>query len=134
MITTGDARNILFLACKEFGIKDIVTSWAIPTGKIMRDRIVVVSPTAQEAGTYWETCYLPVNFCVPDIGGEANLIRLDELERIAKTRFQETTYGTFNGSAYTYQAERIGREEDKALGCHYIYVSIYFKVLNIKNL
>ena len=47
MITTGDARNILFSACKGVGIKDMHTSWAIPEGKVNRERIVVITPPEQ---------------------------------------------------------------------------------------
>ena len=59
--------------------------------------------------------------------------RLDELERAAKARFKEWTYGTYDGSAYRYRYENIGREEDVNLGCHYIYIRVLFRVLNIKN-
>lgn len=83
MITTGDARNILFSACKGVGIKDMHTSWAIPEGKVNRERIVVITPPEQTSDTYWENCFVAVNLCVPDIKGEANLKRLDELERAA---------------------------------------------------
>lgn len=50
MITTGDARNILFSACKGVGIKDMHTSWAIPEGKVDRERIVVITPPEQTPG------------------------------------------------------------------------------------
>ena len=109
MITTGDARNILFSACKGVGIKDMHTSWAIPEGKVNRERIVVITPPEQTSDTYWE------------------------LERAAKARFKEWTYGTYDGSAYRYRYENIGREEDVNLGCHYIYIRVLFRVLNIKN-
>ena len=133
MITTGDARNILFSACKGVGIKDMHTSWAIPEGKVDRERIVVITPPEQTPDTYWENCFVAVNLCVPDIKGEANLKRLDELERAAKARFKEWTYGTYDGSAYRYRYENIGREEDVNLGCHYIDIRVLFRVLNIKN-
>lgn len=109
------------------------TSWAIPVGKVNRERIVVITPPEQTPDTYWENCFVAVNLCVPDIKGEANLRRLDELERAAKARFKEWTYGTYDGSAYRYRYENIGREEDVNLGCHYIYIRVLFRVLNIKN-
>lgn len=81
MITTGDARNILVRDCSDFGIKGIFTSWAAPEGRIKSERIVVVTPSEQSSGTYWENCYVSVNLCVPDVKGDANLQRLDDLER-----------------------------------------------------
>ena len=60
MITTGDARNILFSACKGVGIKDMHTSWAIPEGKVNRERIVVITPPEQTSDTYWENCFVAV--------------------------------------------------------------------------
>jgi len=43
------------------------------------------------------------------------------------------TYGTRDGSAYRYRYENIGCEEDKDLGCHYVYVRVLFRVLNVKK-
>ena len=133
MITTGDARNILVRDCSDFGIKGIFTSWAAPEGRIKSERIVVVTPSEQSPGTYWENCYVSVNLCVPDVKGDANLQRLDDLERAAKAKFKEWTYGTRDGSAYRYRYENIGCEADKDLGCHYVYVRVLFRVLNVKK-
>lgn len=35
--------------------------------------------------------------------------------------------------AYRYRYENIGCEEDKDLGCHYVYVRVLFRVLNVKK-
>lgn len=132
MITTADAQNILIQSCSLFGIKAF-PSWATPEGRIKTERIVVVPTSPQTPATYWEDCFIAVNLCVPDIKGKANLQRLDELERAAKARFKEWTYGTYDESAYRYRYENIGCEEDPNLGCHYVYIRVLFRVLNIKN-
>ena len=132
MITTGDARNILFDACKEFGIEDMSISWNIPNGKIKTERIVVIEPNSESLGMYWDDCFVRVNICVPDIDkGVANNIRLDELQRITKARFKNWTYGTHDGTAYHYRAQSVTKEEDAALECHYVYVRINFRVKNV---
>lgn len=130
MIATGDARNILFRDCEVFGL-DRATSWNTANGKVKTERIVIVTPAEQSQSTYWEECYIPVNFCVPDLkNGKANQIRIDELERVAKKEFKNWRYGVFDGTPYKYRYESIYQEVDTDLGCHYVYVRILFKVLN----
>ena len=132
MITIGDAQDILLRDCASFGLKAF-PSWKTPEGRIKAERIVVVPTSPQTPATYWEDCFIAVNLCVPDIKGKANLQRLDDLERTAKARFKEWTYGTYDGSVYHYRYENISREEDADLGCHYVYDRVLFRVLNIKN-
>lgn len=132
MITTNEVQNILIHDCADFGIQTFPT-WNVPEGRIKDERIVVVTPSEQSPATYWESCYISVNLCVPDVKGTANLKRLGELERIAKAKFKPWAYGIYDNTPYCYRYEGIGREEDKDLGCHYIYVRALFRVLNVKK-
>ena len=91
MITTNEAQNILIHDCADFGIQTFPT-WNVPEGRIKDERIVVVTPSEQSPATYWESCYISVNLCVPDVKGTANLKRLGELERIAKAKFKPWAY------------------------------------------
>lgn len=132
MITTKDAQDILIRDCSDFDI-DTFSSWKVPEGRIKSERIVIVTPSEQSPATYWENCYMSVSLCVPDVRGNENTERLGELERIAKIKFKSWTYGTYDNTPYCYRYEGIGREEDKDLGCHYVYVRVLFRVLNVKK-
>ena len=73
-----------------------------------------------------------MNLCVPDLKeGEANTIRLNELEKQAQELFDGVT-GRCDGISYYYSIDSIGTEEDTALKCHYVNVRILFEVLNVK--
>lgn len=138
MITTGDIRNIIREACIELGQrigiseKDITLEWNIPNGKVTKERIVVIEPNSESLGIYWNDYFVRVNICVPDkYKGVATLQRLDELQRIAKARFEDWTYGTHDGTTYLYRAESVTKEEDATLECHYVYARILFRVKNV---
>lgn len=83
MITTNDAQDILIRDCTDFGIKTFPT-WDVPEGRIKNERIVVVTPSEQSPATYWESCYISVNLCVPNIQGNANRERLKSLNGLQK--------------------------------------------------
>ena len=130
MIVTTDIANIIYKDCKAFGI-DIVPHGKRLTGALKSERIVIHSKK-QQSGTYWKKSFVEVNFCVPDLKeGEANTIRLNELEKQAQKTFDGVTR-RYDGTTYHYSIDSIGTEEDTALKCHYVNVRILFEVLNVK--
>lgn len=130
MIVTTDIANILYRDCQPFEI-DIVPHGKKLTGPMKSERIVIHSKK-QQLGTYWKKSFVELNICVPDLKeGEANTIRLNELEKQAQGMFDGVT-GRYDGTTYHYSIESIGTEEDTALKCHYVNVRILFEVLNVK--
>lgn len=130
MIVTTDIANILYRDCQSFGIA-IVPLGKKLTGPMKSERIVIHAKQ-QQPGTYWKKSFAEVNLCVPDLKeGEADTIRLNELEKQAKGLFDGIT-GRYDGTTYHYSIESIGTEEDTALKCHYVNVRILFEVLNVK--
>lgn len=130
MIVTTDIANILYRDCQPFGIS-IVPHGKVLTGPMKSERIVIHAKK-QQSETYWMKSFAEVNLCVPDLKeGEANTIRLNELEKQAKKLFDGVT-GRYDGTTYHYSIESIGTEEDTALKCHYVNVRILFEVLNVK--
>lgn len=130
MIVTTDIANILYRDCLPFGI-DIVPHGKKLTDELKSERIVIHSKS-QQPGTYWKKSFVEVNLCVPDLKeGEANTIRLNELEKQAQSILDDVT-GRYNDTTYHYSIESIGTEEDTALKCHYVNVRILFEVLNVK--
>ncbi len=130
MIVTTDIANILYRDCQTFGIS-IVPHGKKLTGELKSERIVIHSKS-QQPETYWKKSFVEVNFCVPDLKeGEANTIRLNELEKQAQSILDDVT-GRYDGTTYHYSIDTIGTEEDTALKCHYVNVRILFEVLNVK--
>lgn len=130
MIVTTDIANILYRDCQAFGIA------IVPYGKkltgVMKAERIVIHAKKQQPGTYWKKSFAEVNICVPDLKeGEANTIRLNELEKEAQGLFDGVT-GRYDGTTYHYSINSIGTEEDTALKCHYVNVRILFEVLNVK--
>lgn len=129
MIVTTDIANIIYKDCKALGI-DIVPHGKKLTGAMKSERIVI-HVKKQQPETYWKKSFVEVNICVPDLNeGEANTIRLNELEKQAQGLFDGMT-GRYDDTTYHYSIESIGTEEDTSLKCHYVNVRILFEVLNV---
>lgn len=125
MIVTTDIANILYRDCQTFGI-DIVPHGKKLTGELKSERIVIHAKK-QQSETYWKKSFVEVNLCVPDLKeGEANTIRLNELEKQAQEMFDGVT-GRYDGTTYHYSIDTIGTDEDTALKCHYVNVRIFLK-------
>ena len=131
MIVTTDIANILYKDCEAFGI-EVYQAGNIPDEhKELSSERVIIRTKSQSPETYWKKGFVEVNLCVPDIDGDANLIRLQELERKAQEVLDEVV-GEYDGSNYYYPIDSIGIEADAELRCHYVNVRILFQVLNVK--
>lgn len=131
MIVTTDIANILYKDCKAFGI-EVYQAGNIPDEyKELSSERVIIRTKSQSPETYWKKGFVEVNLCVPDMDGDANLIRLQELERKAQEVLDEVV-GEYDGSNYYYLIDSIGTEADTELRCHYVNVRILFQVLNVK--
>ena len=111
MITTTDVANILTLDCMSFGI-NVFQKGNIPQGEIKAERITIHTKS-QSTGTYWNKGFVEVNFCVPDINNEANLVRLQELEHLAVEKLDSV--GECDNTFYRYSVQSHGIENDKSL-------------------
>lgn len=129
MITQGDIAKILYSDCQCFGLP-VYQKDNTPVGKVTTERIVVI-PKSGTVDTYWEKCYVEVNFCVPDKKGKADLIRMDELERKAVSVLGSNS-GVYDNTRYRYTKESTSREEDNELGCHFVNVRLLFEILNTR--
>ena len=131
MIVTTDIANILYKDCKAFGI-EVYQAGNIPDEhKKLSSERVIVRTKSQSPEAIWKKGFVEVNLCVPDMDGDANLIRLQELERKAQEVLDEVV-GEYDGSNYYYLIDSIGTEADTELRCHYVNVRILFQVLNVK--
>ena len=131
MIVTTDIANILYTDCKAFGI-EVYQAGNIPdeNKKLSSERVIIIAKS-QSPEAIWKKGFVEVNLCVPDMDGDANLIRLQELERKAQEVLDEVV-GEYDGSNYYYLIDSIGTEADTELRCHYVNVRLLFQVLNVK--
>lgn len=130
MITSTDIANILYRDCKSFGI-EIVPQGRTLTGGLKGERIVIHVKN-QQPDKIWKKSFVEINLCVPGLApNDANTIRLNELERIANSRFNDVV-GDYDNTSYHYSIESTGMEKDERLKCHYVNVRILFEVLNVK--
>lgn len=131
MIVTTDIANILYKACESFGI-EVYQAGSIPgEHKKLSSERVIICTKSQSSEEIWKKGFVEVNLCVPDMDGDANLIRLQELEREAQEVLGDVV-GVYDGSHYWYTIDSIGTEADTELRCHYVNVRILFQVLNVK--
>lgn len=131
MIVTTDIANILSKDCKAFGI-EVYQAGNIPDEhKKLSSERVIVRTKSQSPEAIWKKGFVEVNLCVPNMDGDANLIRLQELERKAQEVLDEVV-GEYDGSNYYYLIDSIGIEADTELRCHYVNVRLLFQVLNVK--
>lgn len=130
MIVTTDIANIIYKDCKTLNINEMYQTGNIPEGAVTTERIIVHTNTI-ETGIYWKVGFVQVNLCVPDLDkkGTANLIRLNELERLGNTLGKT---GIHDDTQYRYSVDSIGIEEDKPLKCHFVNIRILFETLNVK--
>lgn len=128
MITSSDTGNAIFRDVQAFGI-DTYQEFNVQKGEVTKERIVIL-PKRQQSETICDRSFVEVNFVVPDINGEADRIRLAELERKAKAFFNYAS--EYDGTTYDveFYSSEILNEED--LNCHYVNVRILFNVLNVK--
>ena len=128
MITTIDIANIIYKDL-QLDIK-LYQKGNIPEGEVKEERIIII-PKRFLNENRWKKGFVEVNFCVPDLNGKANLIRLNELEKIA-AKIEKT--GVYDGTPYTYSTSdgSINIEKDIPLKCHYVNLSLLFCGLNTK--
>lgn len=128
MITTTDIANILYKACSFFEMP-VYQAGNIPTG-IVNDRgRVVIHSKEQTAEKTWKKSFAEVNIFVPDTpDGNANLIRLNEVERLATKMLKNT--GCLDGTVYQYEVASTILLNNENLKAHYINAKVLFKVLN----
>lgn len=129
MITSTDSANILYTFCKNlFGLPTY--QWGnVPTGKITEERVVVI-PKERTPEKIWKKNFVEVNLIVPDDkNGNANLIRLNELEEIAEKSLKAT--GRAKGLAYKFGVASLIPLEMREFQAHMINCKVLFEVINV---
>ena len=129
MITASNVGDILYRDCEGFGI---------PRFRKGNEKVdpaserIVIRPQRQQGEDVWRKGFVDVNLCVPDIKGEADSPRLEELERLAWQLLDTGNVSEFDGTKYTYSIYSTESEiADEQMKCHYVNVKLLFKIFNI---
>lgn len=128
MITITDAANILYKDCAIFGMP-VFQDGNVPAGLVDKSGRVVIHTKEQSSDSIWKKGFIEVNLFVADTKhGKTDLIRLNELERLAIKSFRDTN--EFDGTTYKYVVASTRTLENKDLKAHYINIKVLFKVMN----
>jgi hypothetical protein len=129
MIGVSDIGNILYADCKRIFSLPCFQRGNVPQGEITTDRIIIY-PKVQQDISIWKESFVEVNICVPDIAPDtANLVRLNEVERIAREHLKYKC-SEYDNTLYRYKIDTIGLEQDQEMKCHYVNISILFETIN----
>lgn len=128
MITTTDIANILFEVCDAFGMP-VYQGGNVPTGHIGTDGRVVIHTKEQTSESTWKKGFVEVNLFAADTPkGNADLIKLNALERMAYTVLQKT--GQYDGTTYRFSVASTTIESNEELKAHYVNAKVLFKAMN----
>lgn len=129
MITEIDTENIIYRDAALFGIKRYRTP-NLDRGDVTEERLTVTAKK-QSKERYWIKNFVELNLCVPDVDNQQNILRLNELERMAVAQMQAT--GLYDGTRYTYEVDSTEKFQNRDLKISYLNVRILFSILNIKQ-
>ena len=128
MITTEDMALIISRDLQGFGMVTYVKDH-IPIGNVEKDGRIVILPKTDDIGTYFDRCFVEVNFVLPDVREEPD-IRLDDIERDAYRLFKDYKAGEYNGQWYNITYSRRSRERDAQMKTSYVHFQLLFETLN----
>lgn len=132
MVTTSDIGNIIYKFCSSLSVKDVRRGWNFPKGEVTAECVTISVKTATNGRT-WSKAYAEVNVCVPDLAdGEADLIRLGELEGEYVSAFGRST-GVLDGVRWRLSRESFGVLDDAQLRLHYVNIRVLFEFQNLMS-
>lgn len=127
MITQSDQLEVVYDMCRGYGV-EVYMPKTFPDDGVMTERIVILGGRIID-GSIWDRSPIRVNWCVPDINGEPDLVRLKEVEHIMRRDFRRGG-GRIDGEPYRFQRESMETVTDEGLKVHYVNVTLQFGTLN----
>lgn len=127
MIVTKDIEKIVVKDLSDmFPVQKIYCTDDVPDGKVTEERITVHVKRISIA-TYFNRNFVEVNWCVPDLCGRPDSVRLGEAEHQLSS-FEAT--GEYDDTPYRYGTESMEIVKSE-LGCHYVNLRLLFEQLNV---
>ena len=127
MITLSDISEIIYDRCKVFDVPLFIAD-TTPLGEIDQERIVIIAKSIED-GKFWERCFVEVNWCVPDLHDEGNLVRVKEVERLLKQVYYGT--GTCDNINYRFKKYSTNIEWEKEMRYHIANVRLMFNIQKV---
>lgn len=128
MITTTDIANIMYGVCRAFEMP-VYQDGNIPKGKPDAEGRVVIHAKEQSYDRTWKKCFVEVNLITPDTrNGHADLIRLNELERMAHKILKGT--GRSDGNIYSFKLSSTTVMKRTEMDAHMVNARVLFRVIN----
>ena len=134
MMGTKDIEEVVIGAVRDSGLippDSVFVSGDCPEGKVTEERAVI---TVKEAarGPVFNRGFVEVSLRVPDKGGRADHVRLQELESAAVERFMDDAVGEHGGTVYRYGLHSHSIHADADLGCRSVDIRLLFETLNVR--
>ncbi len=130
MIVTKDIEQIMIDALTQLmDVRSIFVTDDVPDGYVESERIVLhVKQSSVE--TYFDRCFVEVNYAVPDIGDAPDAAGLRDAERALAGFLGETHVGKSDGTWYRFSlmSHQVLKSE---LHCHYVNARVLFEILNV---
>lgn len=127
-MTRSDMAKEVFDRCRPFGVPIFIKD-NLPYEEIQDERIVIIAGQVKPT-RYWHNCFIKVNWCIPDIKGEGDTIRIEEVEKeIIKLKYG---IGEFEEKYYRFSKDSSDTDENSGMRCHIVKMTLLFQHQNIK--
>lgn len=128
MITQSDLLEITYDMCRPFGVSEMYMGGMFPEEPIQTERIVILAGRIID-GSRWDRSSVRVNWCVPDINGKPDLIRLKAVEGLLRETFSRGA-GKVGSCTYKWRRESTETVDTPSLKVHYANLTIKYELLN----
>lgn len=127
MITQSDLLEVTYDMCKQFNTELFMPD-TFPEEEIESERIVILGGRITD-GSRWDRTPVRINWCVPDIKGEPDLIRLKEVEKLLRDTFSRGA-GMVDGCRYRWRRESTETVTERGMKVHYANLTLKYELLN----
>lgn len=127
MITQSDLTKITYDMCKQFNTTLYMPD-TFPEEEITSERIVILGARITD-GSRWDRTRVSINWCVPDIDGEPDGIRIEAVEKLLRDSFSRGA-GKVGDCTYRWRRESTETVKDKGMKVHYANLTLKYELLN----
>ncbi|MBQ0073614.1 MAG: hypothetical protein KBT34_05430 [Prevotella sp.] len=128
MITESEAGEIIYDLCRNFGV-EIHLLPNMPHEEVKSERIIIIT-NGEKSSTYWMNRIIKINWCVPDVEGEAFTPSIKKAEKALTSLYYGKGY--YNDIFYRFKKESSDTAANAEMRCHYANLTIMFQTLNTK--
>lgn len=127
MITQSDLKKVTYDMCRQFGV-DLFMPLTFPEEEITSERIVILGGRITD-GSRWDRTAVRINWCVPDVKGEPNDIRIEEVEKLLRDSFTRGA-GKIGDCTYRWRRESTETVTEQSMKVHYANLTLKYELLN----